>query len=395
MKQIRSFISDHNRLLTVFVLVLIGLAWLLLHRLGSLTGGLSLSEWQNAKRSYGWHGLYNQPFYLPLTIIRSIVFVLFPRHGQSLTRLPNVLFGALTIVSFTWLVRLWHGTRTALFAGLLFTCSAWTLHVSRLASNDILYLWVAPTLLLAQLAQQRRPKQAMVFYGSLALLGLLLYIPGLVWLVLLSIFWQRSTIKQGWQYFDLWWQRSLYVLTGIIWLPLLLINLTRAGNIKTWLGLPQKFPSATLVIKHLIGVPVHLFVRGPQYPQLWLGRAPLLDVFTLVMSLLGIYFYATRWKAQRSRILGSFLIVGVILVGLGGPVSLSLLIPIIYFCVAIGITYFLHEWLQVFPRNPLARSLGIGLIALAIAISCLYNLRAYFVAWPNNPTTQTTFRYHR
>ena len=52
---------------------------------------------------------------------------------------------------------------------------------------------------------------------------------------------------------------------------------------------------------------------------------------------------------------------GVVLVGLGGPVGLSILVPLLYVAVATGLAYLLHEWLKVFPNNPLARGFGIGL----------------------------------
>jgi hypothetical protein len=142
-----------------------------------------------------------------------------------------------------------------------------------------------------------------------------------------------------------------------------------------------------------VGVPVHLFIRGPQYPDLWLGRAPLLDIFTLVACLVGAYFYLTRLDSMRSRFLVSFFAMGVVLVGLGGPVGLSLLVPILYLAAATGLAYLLRDWLTTFPLNPIARSLGLGLIILAVCVSCVYNLRGYFVAWPHNQTTKATFRY--
>ncbi|HMH31117.1 MAG TPA: hypothetical protein VK534_01420, partial [Methylomirabilota bacterium] len=176
---------------------------------------------------------------------------------------------------------------------------------------------------------------------------------------------------------------------------LLVIGLTRVGNLRLWLGLPAQFPGLTTLAKQFVAVPVHLFIRGPQYPELWLGRAPVLDVFTLVACLVGIYFYATKWKSMRSRSLGVMFAISLILVGLGGAVGLSIVVPLLYVGVATGIAYLLHDWLKVFPNNPLARGLGIAIIAVAVSLSCVYNLRAYFIAWPHNSITKATFRYHR
>jgi hypothetical protein len=88
-------------------------------------------------------------------------------------------------------------------------------------------------------------------------------------------------------------------------------------------------------------------------------------------------------------------LIGFVLVGISGPVPLSLLVPLLYMGIATGLAYLLHEWLKIFPNNPLARGVGLGLIIVAVAISCTYNYRAYFIAWPNADATKTTFQYRR
>lgn len=372
-----------------------GLGWLLIYKLGSLTGGMSAGEVAAATTPVGWHGIYHDPFYLPLKIVRSVVFVLFKEHGQTLTRLPDAFFGGLAIISFAWLIRLWHGTRTAVLMSVLFATGAWTLHVSRLASFDVLYLWAMPALLLTYVLMHKYHDRPLVWYGSLMVWGLLLYVPGLVWPVLIVIALQRSSLTKAWRHFGHWWQRLLYLLAGLVWLPLLVVDLLRPGNLLPWLGWLPHLGTPLHMIKQFMAVPVHLFIRGPEYPQLWLGRAPILDVFALAACVIGIYFYASHWRAGRTRLLALLALAGFVLVGLGGPVGLSLLVPLLYVVAATGIAYLLHEWLHTFPNNPLARGLGLGLIILAVSLSTAYNLRAYFVAWPHNAVTRTTFQHRR
>ncbi len=395
MQKLVNYLRRHERLISGLIVLLAGMAWLLLYKLGSLTGGLGAGEVSAATVPVGWHGIYHEPFYLPLKTVRSVVFVLFAHHGQTLTRLPNAAFGALTIISFAWLIRLWHSTRITALTGVLFATSAWTLHVSRLASFDVMYLWAMPTLLLIYTLLQKYHDKAVVWYGSMLAWGLLLYIPGMVWFIVLSLYFRRTSLLAGWRHFSPWWKHLLYVLAGLIWLPLLILHFIRSGGLLTWLGWPARLAKPFLLLKHLAGVPVHLFIRGPEYPNLWLGRAPILDVFTLAACVIGIYFYATRWRAGRTRLLVAFAIIGAALVGLGGPVPLSLLVPLLYVAAAAGVAYLLREWLQTFPSNPLARGLGLGLVTIAVVLSCIYNLRAYFVAWPHNQATHTIFRYRR
>jgi hypothetical protein len=370
------------------------LAVLLLYKLGDLMGGLSGVEVSAASTPVGWHGAYNHPQYLPLELLRSIDFFIFKEHGQTLTRLPNAVFGALGIVSFGWLIRQWHSTRTALLATALFATGAWTLHVSRLASFDVLYLWALPTLLLSYSLLHRYPERRAVRYSSLVVWLLLLYIPGLVWLLLLSLYIERKVITKAWHGVPTL-LRVASVLLSALGLALLVIDLFRPGRLVQWLGFPAQLPPLTTLLKHELAVPVHLFIRGPEYPQLWLGRAPVFDIFTLALSLIGIYFYAVHWQATRTKLLLGLAVIGWLLIGLGGPVSFSLLVPLMYVAAATGIAYLLHEWLQTFPRNPLARGVGVGIVVLAMVLSGVYNLRAYFIAWPHNTASRAVFQERR
>ncbi len=394
-KQFRKFWQRNGPIIWLSGIGLVLVAWVLLYRLGLLTHGVSASEYKVATTPVGWHGLFNQPLELPLKLVRSVVYFVFPKHGAFLSRLPSAFFGGLSVVAFAWLLRFWHGIRTAVLATVLFASSAWVLHVSRLASIDALYLLALPALLLAHVALQRRAKQKLVVYAVLLTWSLLLTIPGLVGLVLWSLIWQKTALVALWQALSAWWQRGLAVLLGLLWLPVLALDVFHHhADLLRWLGLPSHFAAPIAIVKNIGLVFEQLFVRGPNNPVLWLGRTPLMDVFTLVACLLGIYFYVRHWRAGRARLLGGFMIIGAVLIGLGGPVSLSLLVPLLYILAATGIAYLLHEWLTVFPINPLARGLGIGLIMLAVALSSAYNLRAYFVAWPHNPATQAAFNRH-
>lgn len=396
-RQLYQAARDNPRLVGFWLAALAAVGWLLLYKLGSLTGGLSRAELAAASAAVGLHGIYHQPLDLPLKSVRSVDFFVFSDHGQTLSRLPNAVFGGLAMAVFGGLVYLWHGKRTTVLAGAMFATSAWVLHASRLASFDVMYLWALPTLLFSHFLLRKYYKNPLVWYVNIIIWGLLLYIPGLVWFVLADIFLQRKLVFSSWQYVKSWWQRILYVLAGLIWLPLLVTYLTRSGkdSVMTWLGLPTHIDLSASLLKHFVAVPVHLFIRGPQYPELWLGKAPILDIFALVTCVLGIYFYATHWQAARSRHLAVFLVLGWVLVGLGGPVSLSLLVPMLYMAAATGLAYLLLEWLKIFPNNPLARGIGIGLVVFAVSLSCLYNYRAYFIAWPHTAVTRVTFQYHR
>jgi hypothetical protein len=379
---------------SLILLSLAAIAFLYLYRLGSLTKGVSLSEVQASHMAVGFHGVYHSPFYTPLKLVRSIDFFLFKTHGQTLTRLPNVLFGLLSIACLTYLVKMWHGKRNALLIGVMFTISAWTLHVSRLASFDVMYLFAACSLTLAHgLLRQKNPGIRSWYFNAL-IWGILITIPGCIWLVILDLFLQRELILKTFRTTtDTISHKLIAAILFIIWLPLTLVNLSRAGQIKLWLGLPTHFVGIIRLLKNFVGVIIHLFIRGPQYPQIWLGKAPVLDAFTLAMALIGMYFYFMHYDSPRAKSLASMFLVSWILIALAGPVSFSLIVPFAYIFAAMGVSYLLHLWTKRFPNNPLAKNFGIALVVVVILASCVYNFRSYFVAWPNNTVTLQTFSF--
>lgn len=395
MKKLFGYIRGHKLRFIIGSSGMLAVIGLMFYKLGSLTPGLSLAELKTLNTPVGLNALFSDPLYFPLDFIRSVFFFTVSDFGGFIGRAPNALFGLFAIVSFSYIIWRWHGRRTALFATALFATSAWVLHVSRLASFDVLYLCSIPVLLATGILLQKHGNKALVFYATLIAWLTLLYVPGMVWLVALTVYWQRDVLIEGLGYRKALWQRILSICIVGISLPLLLINLFRPGQLVLWLGAPNYWEAPLVVLKQFGAVILHLFIRGPEDSDIWLGRLPIFDIFTLAMCVVGIYFYARHIKAYRTRMLLSYGVVGWLLVGLSGPVGLSLLIPLVYVFVAAGIAYLLREWLQVFPLNPFARGLGITLISIVVLMSCLYNLRSYFVAWPHNETTKSHFRYDR
>lgn len=370
--------------------------FLLLYRLTQLpTLSLSSAEQSLALTPIGWHGLAHNPFFLISKLQLSAAFYWFGQGGALVTRLPSVKLGFVSIIGVTILIRAWHGTKAAIFGCLLFACSAWLLHVSRYASWDSLYLSAVPIILVSQLALERL-KVAWLPYIILLIWGFLLYTPGLIWFVLLAAWWDRDRFQAAWLQQRRWWQRLLLVVCGSIWLPLLVQFFVRQPRqFLIWLGAPARFVSWQDLLHHLAAVPLHLFIHGPAIPEQWLGQLPVLDIFTLTMTVLGIIYYTRHWRSGRSRLLFSYAALGTLLIGLGGPASLSLIIPLAYLAAAAGLAGLLRDWRQRFPLNPVLRTIGVTVVSVVVFASCAYNLQAYFVAWPHNPSTLSRFSAQR
>ena len=287
--------------------------------------------------------------------------------------------------------------RVALLASWLFVTSAWFLHVSRLGSPEILLL-VSMLAIVVILAPNRNGRHNRLALPSM-LLGLtaVLYVPGMIWLVLIGAIIQRKNIREAWQVTDALWMRTLSLLFGIVLLaPLVYAFVKTPGLTREWLGLN---PSLELSLEGLktvaytIGnVPKSLFVSSSFDPVHWLGHLPLLSSFEIIMLLLGMYFYATHIRAARTRLILTLSAVALLIIGISGITAISLIVPIVYLVVAAGIAYILHLWLKVFPNNPVARTTGIVIILLTVLLTSVYQTRSYFVAWRYNPDTVQSFQ---
>jgi hypothetical protein len=391
----RRYLGAHWRLLFLIVLGITLTCLLMLYQLGSLTGGLSPQEVKQAQFASSWRHIADNPLNLPLTAVEWLILTLVPHHGNTITRAASPIFGVLALVAFAYILRRWYGVRSAIYGSVIFGLCSWFLHISRYASVDVLYLWALPTLLAILIAWERHHTRKLLLFLLVAGLSLLLYVPGMAWLVLAGLLLQPHLLVHSWRSAEkALWRLLLIIAPLILLMPLIIAFIRQPWLIQTWLGLPHHFGSPQSMLRGLIHSVSFFVYRGPATPELWLARAPILNFFATVLAVLGVLFYAKHYQAPRTRLLFVSFIIGAVLFALGGPVSISLLVPLVYLFVAAGFGYLLHEWLTVFPRNPLARGIGFSLLGLAVALSCVYELKAYYVVWPHNQATKTAFHKH-
>lgn len=391
-RSVGSYMKVHWRMILAVIAGFAGVCALLLFRLGSITGGISPHELKLAEFSSSWRHIVENPLSLPLTFLQWCILSVIPHHGHTVIRAASPILGILTLVAFAYVLRRWYGVRTAVYGTVIFGFSSWFLHVSRFASLDVLYLWALPTLLAIMITWDRYHERRRAVYLAFLVLSVLLYIPGLVWIVLASLLLQPHLLLHGWRTARNVGGRIVLLLVPVaVVAPLIMAFVRTPSLIQTWLGLPSHF-STPATVAHGVVHSVSFFVyRGPDDPTLWLLRVPILSFFCVVMLLLGILFYIKHFRAPRTRLLLAYFIIGALLFALGGPVTISILVPIVYLVIAAGFGYFLHEWLHVFPRNPLARAVGFGLLGIAVMLTCAYDMRAYYIAWPHNRATQAAF----
>lgn len=374
-----------------FIILMAVIGGLLWWQLGTLTAGYSAAELKSLEASLSLKHILEYPLNAPFHIVATALYRILD-DGLLAMRLTAALFGIGTVGIFYWLVTFWHGQRSALYGTLLFGSSAWFLHTARFGTPDVLlFLLLA---LIGCAVWMRHSKSSLPLLIGFALATALIYIPGMIWFIIIGVLWQ-------WKRIDRLFKKHLaavsigaiVVFAALAPLAWAIYKTPTLG--KQILGLPAiGWPDPLPTLRAIVEVPLNLFWRGPLDPAHWLGRLPLLDVFTLAMAGLGAYLYLRNIQLSRVLLMAIVLLLGILLIGLGGGISLSIIIPFVYILAAAGIGLMLDYWYQVFPRNIIARATGTVLLSFAVLVAGWYNLRHYFIAWPNAPETKTVFIMH-
>lgn len=382
------------QVISTLVIVAGCIAVLLFSRLQTLLPTYSATEVATAKSSQHLKDIAENPINAPFKVV-DFAYSYVTKNPLLATRLTAATFGTATLVLFYIGMRNWYRRRIAFLATVLFACSSWFLHVARFGSPDILL--PCSILLLTVcgywIATARHSHYSYIL--AVIALGICIYVPGLVWLLILAAVVRRKDIVLLSMRLTTWQKVLLFFLIAMLVIAPLVYSIVRNPHVGLMLlGLPSSLPDPLNVLKNLALLPASIFIWSHnQNPELGLGHLPLLDIFGSIMFILGLYYYFTHRTLDRAKLLAVFFVLSFILIAIGGPVHTAVLLPAVYVVVTGGMALLLGQWLDVFPENPVAKSMGIALITAAVLTSCLFNLRYYFIAWPHNDATQSTYTH--
>jgi hypothetical protein len=379
-------------LLSVGILFVGLLLW---WRLESLLPGLHQIEfgYQQAVASEAIslrESVTRDPLFAPYTFGLYVLQVLGLSTAFAI-RSIGAVFGLLSVMAFYLIVKRWHTRRVALYMTVLYASSAGLLHFARFADSATSYLLLVPILAALVVARElNRPLVTLLVYVIGGFVSV--FIPGFVWLLLISAFWQRRTLTRIMSKLKPTALGSLIFLMVLIAGAIISAVAYNFDLFYVWLGLPAEFPSLVEVLKRFVSVPFHFFISGPDDPARWVGLVGIVDIFVSALFLLGSFAYFFQRKLDRAKILYGLLAVFTILYSLGGPVSMMVMLPIVYLIASAGLALLFQQWFTVFPRNPFARGAAILLISATTGLAIFYNTHHYFVAWPKTPATRAVFQ---
>jgi len=357
-------------------------------QLASLLPGYSAIEVATYNGAQHLRALLDNPINAPFYLAVKAAGYAFADNLVA-ARVAAAAAGVVVLGAFAILLRRWHGKWTAVIGTVLFGLSAWFLHAARLGSPEVMLFVVF--LLTVSGYWLRRTNHWLALLCCFLLVGVALYTPGMIWFVALGLLWQWKTI-------DAVFKKHLVIVTlGALLLFAALVPLGWAlyhnhALVMPLLGLPTDWPTPLAMLENIFKVPYHLFVRNEANPVGWLGTAPILDVFSLTMFVLGGYIYLKKIRLLRTPLFLSVFILTGVLMAVGSSVTFTVIIPFVYLVIATGVSRLIDMWMDVFPRNPIARSVGWIAVAAIVVLACSFQLTHYFIGWPEAAATHEAFK---
>lgn len=325
------------------------------------------------------------PLKLPLYAIHSLNL-----NSTFAFRAVGAVYGLLTLALMYGILRRFFTRRVANIGILLFMTSSWLLQIARVVNFSILYAFGLALLCWVSLWVYRTKHLKPAVLLTFITLALISYIPGFLPLIFVLFVWQRSTIFLIIKQTPIWVWLTGVMLFALLFLPLAWSLGTSNLGLSSFFGLSSDLGLVS-IIKRLLVVPAYLIARGPFEPSLNVARLPLLDIATMTLLCLGIYFYHHELKQYKVGLLVILSLFGITMATLGGSFWMPLLLIPVYVVTAAGIALLLRQWFTVFPKNPIARNAGIAMVVVLVGFTSFYHIKRYFVVWPNSPITESVF----
>lgn len=359
-----------------------------IYHLGRLIPGNTRFESANQLMINGHDKILQHISLAPIKFLEFLMLKI-DQPNSTLLRLVSVFFIFIALVAFYKVVFTWRDSnRMALISTFLLGISAYVLHIGHFASNESIYLCVIPLLILVGIWLKTKKHLNLVLI-AFPIIALLLYIPG-IWFVLACLaFFFRKRMKLIWKFSVKKYRYTGIALAIILLIPMIYSIILYPGQISEILGIDRLTNEGLIpVLTTIRDLPIQLFVSGIDHqPQNWLKGTPIIDVVSVVFIILGIVAYKNSNHTLPVRLVIFFTILSILIIGLSTNATIALILPVLYLLIGRGIAYTLQNWFAVFPYNPIARGIGITLLMIPIALISYYNYQNFFHAWRQSPET--------
>lgn len=359
-------------------------AYAMFWRLGTLVPGLSAIEIEQAQLSGDLGTLADNPLDPLFRVVQWLSFSLLSDPLVA-TRFASALFGALCVVLMYKVVTLKFSARVGIVTSIVFAMSSWLLSYARFGHPAI--ATVLLILALIYTAYKSYETRSLPWLIALAVtIGIGVYHRWFVYFLIIGTVISLPVIKEQAHLFKKQTKQTFIILGSLLLFPLAMAIARNPELARELLNLPSSIPGPGQLLSNAQESVSHIFWISEEFPVLYLGTVPMLDIFSAAMVALGLYHLDHEISKTLSRfVLTSFLFSFILLTINPDPFAYAILIPFTYILVAAGFIMLISQWNEIFPKNPIARTVAfIPLTILVISVVAYHNER-YFLAWPRTP----------
>lgn len=392
MKNINEFFQNYWRHIIIGVGIVVIGYFVIFNGIQTLTPAYSGQEIATQSSSTSLRTIWENPINAIYKVILWIPFKL-GHHSVIFTRIAAAIIALVSAALFYFIVFSLFSHRIAILASILFVTSSGFLHASHLGTPLVLQLFGVLTLVTLAPAYILLKGRLLPMYVGATTLALLLYIPGMLWFVLVGAIVLNKRIYHAFRQLPTKHQLCIGVLVVVLLAPLIWSSIKHPSIALASLGLPASIPSWHVITERANNLLRALLWSGRGPAEIMLVGAPLLNLIEFSLLFIGI---AIQFKKPRYK--SNFFIVGatlfiILLIIFGGIVNYVTLTPLLCLLMASGLFYLLTQWHKVFPVNPVAHFVGTMLVFGLVAVSALFHTKAFFTAWPRSNATRAAFSH--
>lgn len=387
MGSLKSYLKNHFHFIILFVAIISCALFTAFFNLSSIPPGVSEVEKTFIHSSSNINLISTNPINAPI----KLLFLALNQLGlDSIVtyRAISAILGLIFVLCFYLYIKEYQTRRVAILATILLFTSSWYLHNARLS---LAYIALPLSVIIILLGSRKLSKANNTALFSIILgiiLGCTLYTPMIPFILILILIFGIGLKSEKVKFRHL----ALVIIAMLITaIPLIYATVQNPDLLYSIFGIP-KILLPIEWIKRILAIPIFLFAKGPFNPVTNLGRLPILDIFSSVLLVFGVYAIYFKLKERHFRQIILVLIGSFVLIALNGENALPLILPIVYIILSYGVALILQQWFTVFPKNPLVKNVGIFIVVVSLSFVSFYHLKRYFIAWPNSPTTKVVFK---
>lgn len=330
---------------------------------------------------------------LPYRFMQQLSILLLGSSKLALN-LPSIVMGLGSVGFIALLLKNWYTQRTALMGSIIFVTSSWLIGFARFGDPTVTPVFFVSALFYF-ITKLRETKTFWWFLLAGIIAGISAYTPGMIYLLIpllaMSIL---AAIQAPWLKDKR--RIAVSIITFLVVSAPLITSIVMHSSVWTVLAGPLDWNLAldpVQLVSNIGSFVMIIFIKAEGIAKYFSNAVGLLDIFSSAMFVLGVMMFVFDYHAKRSQLyLGSLLLV-LFISGLSKKpdLALSMMLPLVYIAVSLGIRTMLVKWQQTFPRNPIARIAGSAVMLGVIFIVAGFHINKHFRARPATPETSKQF----